>query len=564
MAEPDERWVRWLAGERGTPEAADLACVLAADRAQAEACAADAATDGELRILLAAEHDTDGFTRAIAARLAAERDGSRFLRSVRSRLRDEPRRRRASSARLAPIRRRLGVPAPWAALLAASVLLVVGGGWLLYQPRTVVIGEVLALRGPVTITGGGSARPALAGAVLALGERVVTADGERDGAAVVTVALGDGVRCDLAAGSTLELVGRDAVRLITGRFYAQVEHRASASAPRWRVLTGAAELTITGTRFEIEASATVTTLRLEEGSISIANRQGMRQVPALHQCRVVADVAPPEPHAITLEDIWRARTSPVRAAPAPPPSSPSPAAPVMPPGLRLWLDAAEGVIVVDGQVSAWRDRQGGRIQAVQPIARQRPLLVPDAHAGSPALRFDGAQTFMMLDATDIFDDLVQTTVVVRARCPAALESDKMHELFGADSGHTQHSFDFGVRRRNVELWAWSGSGPKPSHRPRCYVAHPEVWHQYAYRADARGHMFFIDHRAVAPVYAQGAPDRPFSFAHAAGGTTRYSIGTSVDSEGNRYAGDIAEVMVFDRALSDDEIADLAARAVSRP
>jgi hypothetical protein len=275
--------------------------------------------------------------------------------------------------------------------------------------------------------------------------------------------------------------------------------------------------------------------------------------------RVVAGAAPGEAVGSGWEENGRAQAPAAPAAPAPA-SPPAPAVATVPPGLRLWLDAAEGVTVVDGQVSAWRDRQGGRIQAVQPVARQRPLLVPDAHAGSPALRFDGAQTFMMLDATDILDDLVQTTVVVRARCPAALENSKMNELFGADSGHTEHSFDFGVRHNYLELWAWSGNGPKPSHRMHCEFADPEVWHHYAYRADARGHTLFVDRRAMTPVYVQGAPDRPFSFAHAAGGTTRYSIGTSVDSEGNRYAGDIAEVMVFDRPLSDAEIAALAERA----
>lgn len=565
MVEPDERWMRWLAGERRTPEAAELARSLAGDRAQAEACAADVATDGELRALLAPARDADEFTRVIAARLAAERDGSRFLRSVRSRLREEPRRRRASSVRLKLVRRRLGVRVSWAALLAAGVLLVVGGGWLLYQqPPAAVIGEVVALRGPSTISDGNSVRPTAIGGRLAAGERIVTADGERDGAAVATVVLGGGIRCDLAAGSTLEIVDRDAVRLRTGRIYAQVEHRASTRSPAWRVLTGAAELTITGTRFEVEATATETILRLEEGSVTVANRLGKQQVPALHECRVVVGAAPAGLQAISVEDIWRAQRSSAPAAPAPSATPPPPTASVIPSGLRLWLDAAEGVTLINGQVSAWRDRQGGRIQAVQPIAGQRPVLVPDAHAGRPALRFDGAETFMMLDATDILDDLVQTTVVVRARCPAALKDSKMNEMFGADSGHTEHSFDFGVRHHYVELWAWSGSGPKPSHRMHCHVTDPEVWHHYAYRADARGHALFIDGRLMAPVYVNGAPDRPFSFAHAAGGKTRYSIGTSVDSEGNRYAGDIAEVMVFDRALSDAEIADLAARTASQP
>ncbi|HEX2747220.1 MAG TPA: Ig-like domain-containing protein [Verrucomicrobiales bacterium] len=67
--------------------------------------------------------------------------------------------------------------------------------------------------------------------------------------------------------------------------------------------------------------------------------------------------------------------------------------------LRLWLRADKGVVETAGGVSAWNDQSGNFNNAVQSIAGQRPVLVPNAINGRPALRFDGTDDSLAAPST---------------------------------------------------------------------------------------------------------------------------------------------------------------------
>lgn len=109
-----------------------------------------------------------------------------------------------------------------------------------------------------------------------------------------------------------------------------------------------------------------------------------------------------------------------------PPAPPAPPIPVE--GLKLWLkaDAQEGVVVKDinDRVSTWGDRSGYTNTAIQATGLYQPLYVAGAINGKPTLRFDGEDdrmdiaglagsmqnfTFMMVIMPDGLADYNQST-----------------------------------------------------------------------------------------------------------------------------------------------------------
>lgn len=62
--------------------------------------------------------------------------------------------------------------------------------------------------------------------------------------------------------------------------------------------------------------------------------------------------------------------------------------------LKLWLKADAGVTQTAGGVSAWNDQSGNLNHALQPVDTQRPTLVANAVNGKPVLHFDGVDDFL--------------------------------------------------------------------------------------------------------------------------------------------------------------------------
>ena len=67
--------------------------------------------------------------------------------------------------------------------------------------------------------------------------------------------------------------------------------------------------------------------------------------------------------------------------------------------LRLWLRGDKGVTASAGAVSAWNDQSGNFNNSLQPEAAKRPLLVANAINGKPALRFDGTDDSLIAAST---------------------------------------------------------------------------------------------------------------------------------------------------------------------
>jgi hypothetical protein len=60
----------------------------------------------------------------------------------------------------------------------------------------------------------------------------------------------------------------------------------------------------------------------------------------------------------------------------------------------MWLKAGEGITLNGTGVAAWADRSGNNVNASQTVTGSQPLLVSNAIKGNPAVRFDGAADYL--------------------------------------------------------------------------------------------------------------------------------------------------------------------------
>ena len=70
-----------------------------------------------------------------------------------------------------------------------------------------------------------------------------------------------------------------------------------------------------------------------------------------------------------------------------------------PGNLRLWLRADEAVTQTGGAVTAWGDLSGNVNNAVQPTENKRPALIANELNGKPVLRFDGVDDELMANSS---------------------------------------------------------------------------------------------------------------------------------------------------------------------
>ena len=208
-------------------------------------------------------------------------------------------------------------------------------------------------------------------------------------------------------------------------------------------------------------------------------------------------------------------------------------------GLQLWLKADAGVTAgAGGKVTAWQDQSGKGNNASQSVADMSPLLVNDAINGKPVLRFDGVDDFLEVADSDSvsitgdittfflvkFDDFATYRAVwakTLANQPApndwyALPGSGIPRAYRGDGLGANGSADGGkaLTAGNYLVAGWDMAGTLLTH----YLG-----------------GFASSSRVVAP-------------AAIADADTSLLIGTR-DDRVTIMKGDIAEVLIYDRALT---------------
>lgn len=209
--------------------------------------------------------------------------------------------------------------------------------------------------------------------------------------------------------------------------------------------------------------------------------------------------------------------------------------------LTLWLDASQRVTADDdGRVMLWGDSSGSGLDGSLPIdAAQgnpvdRPHLITDAINGKPALRFDGKSDHLKLTAAPFWKQNLTMIAVAIDR-----DTGNVHREIISNwnsKGRSTTSFFLGLtgesRVRFSDAFAFAGS-IKDKQGPFILSA-------------INGADRAVTYQNLTEL-ASGAPLAERVLAGP------YVIGTQGNINGEYWNGDIAEIIAYDRAITDEEL-----------
>ncbi len=220
-------------------------------------------------------------------------------------------------------------------------------------------------------------------------------------------------------------------------------------------------------------------------------------------------------------------------------SDPSSAVPLQ--GLDLWLRADAGVQQASQAVSSWRDQSGNGHQAAQPTSGNRPRFVPNAVNGKPVVRFNGSNQFMNFNLP--VNGLTGMTIVLVSSSAV----DKDGSWNGADSSPItwKETADWGTVHLNPQQrYVKFRFGTGQVNNLPIYTRASPVKSGYSLSTVIKNgstESLFINGKSALTQGGKLAKiNRVSASANLGRGYTGY------------FAGDIAEVLVYTRALSTAE------------
>jgi hypothetical protein len=234
-----------------------------------------------------------------------------------------------------------------------------------------------------------------------------------------------------------------------------------------------------------------------------------------------------------------------RTAPAAPPPPPPPPGGIPLTGLKLWLKSDEGLVVNGSSITQWSDSSGAGTHATQPDPARRPIRAPNALAGKPVVRFDGFNDFLSF-TLPVNGWSAMTMVVVNANASnydGSIFGSYHASLFWTPlAGSTGDSVYLTPLRTEVQFRF--GNGQPPPDRPiyRRPISLGAAFSITMATKDSGTETIHVNRNEVLRLTGR----RPVLAGIA---------GTAFLGKGANnvvFGGDIAEVIVYDRALSDAE------------
>ena len=251
-------------------------------------------------------------------------------------------------------------------------------------------------------------------------------------------------------------------------------------------------------------------------------------------------------------------------------------------GLVLWLRAGEGVTAEGGRVRAWADQSGGA-PATAPTDDQRPTLIANALAGKPIVHFEGGR--QALQRTTPIDGLRELTVAFVNATPVLWKDaqDEWCHHAGCDpkagrgvrvvsetgcSGTYEHVLWWNgtadwtgvyLSPKQEEVAFRFGNGAKTYSNDPCSMVHDVqvAWPRPASVRESFSLTVAVHAQLENRLYVQGEEvlrlPVPGGAEAAVRAGDRLDIGNGFGwVEGTNHGGDVAEVLVYRRALPDAE------------
>jgi hypothetical protein len=208
-------------------------------------------------------------------------------------------------------------------------------------------------------------------------------------------------------------------------------------------------------------------------------------------------------------------------------------------GLELWFDAQVGVTLAGGSVFTWKDRSANERDAAQINAGDRPTLSSNGLNGKPTLVFDGKGDFLLLPSLPgNFDKGVSVFVIgqwdAETLCAGFFEASNGSEIDDVHLGQWQGRHLFEIYDPYIQAQAHIALG-----EPMLSVGRKSPMEAATLRLD--GKQIGVGEDLQLPVNTP----REQVFL----GKTLYGNCTSLP-------GRISEVLVYSRAVSTEEQADI--------
>lgn len=214
-------------------------------------------------------------------------------------------------------------------------------------------------------------------------------------------------------------------------------------------------------------------------------------------------------------------------------------APVPTNALELWLRADSGVTAgAGGKVSAWAV-EGSTVKATAAAPELQPTLAPNAIGGKPAIHFDGGTN--MLEANIDIDPAVapQLTVISVFTSDTDVASP-LRKLYGADDGGYDRAAGLDDRAEGFNYTVFGGDAGVVG----------------IMKLAANTPYLTVDSydqtKKVLNVWVNGAPAKQNQEADHSAGLDKFYIGGTGTVYHEPWLGNVAEMLVYRRTLTDDE------------
>ncbi|MCW3075194.1 MAG: hypothetical protein JWP69_2263 [Flaviaesturariibacter sp.] len=213
--------------------------------------------------------------------------------------------------------------------------------------------------------------------------------------------------------------------------------------------------------------------------------------------------------------------------------------------LSLWLSADSGVVSTASGVQEWKDRSGRGLHA-RTITSKAPALVPSGQNGRPTVRFNGVDNGMVTPPCATFPGK-RGTVVVVTRCSgrSATSGVGYNNFIATYHGKRARAvWQFGTYEKNFSFY--DGIGGRLTHAGSEVIGEWELLTLVRYDD------------SLMCLYRGGRRLHDFQVADVVPDTNSLKIGfngkLSEDSIPEVLNGEIAEILVYDRVLDENELA----------
>jgi len=216
-----------------------------------------------------------------------------------------------------------------------------------------------------------------------------------------------------------------------------------------------------------------------------------------------------------------------------------PFTPLSVPGCGMWLDAARGVSYNSGfLVGSWNDRSPRNNDATGVSDATKPLWLEAGLSGRPAVRFDGNDDYLTAHSAAALltgNDTPFTLVTVLALDTSAPEAG----FAGATDNEAGYILQKACRRQNgkIRYKAKDNSDTKEVVGATDYLTIAQV-------------VSFVNTGAVCSLYQNSAPIGSGDANIAAVTLNYFWIGKTYGTSSSYFEGVIAQLLVYDRTLSD--------------